>query len=396
MSTRLPTTGFAILDGPPRFQNLLEGNQTYLPSRERYEYAFRDIFNRQYYTNQGPLTSRLEERLAAFHGVRNVVCVTNATIGLIMAAEAMELRGRIIVPALASVSVLQSLEWAGIEPLFCDVDPVSHQIDTNQTSYLLNQGHGEIAAILAVNQWGSICDVVALRNLAGQFGTRLYFDSVHAFADIAAGSPICGLADVQVLSVHSGRIMGGAEGGFLCTNDDALAARLRNIRSSYGAGTPVTVAKTSNGRMSEAQAALGLMHLEDFQERQFSNHRLFNCYARGLETLSGLRLLKPSGANSSNYAYLICEIDESTFGMSRDCLVAVLKAENVSARHHACFETALQNPASKEYFPQAAKIIRNYFQLPLGVDISENDVGHVCSLIAAAKANAAMLANAVA
>lgn len=394
MNTTLPIESFGILSGSPRFDTVLEGDQAYLPAPERYESAFRDIFTRQYYTNQGPLASRLEERLSAFHGVRHAVCVTNATIGLIMAAEAMGLHGRVIVPALASVSVLQSLTWAGLEPLFSDVDSRTHQIDADYTADLLNQGHSDIAAILAVNQWGSVCDTATLRDLARQFGVRLYFDSVHAFANIVNGAPIGGQGDIEVFSLHSGQIMGGAEGSFLCTNDDSLAGRLRNIRSSYGAGIPVTVSKTSNGRLSEAQAALGLMHLDDFPRLQSANTKLFQRYESGLRSILGIRLLKPSGIDSSNYAYLICEIDESEFGMSRDCLVSVLKADNVNARHLMSFETAMTCPTSVTHLPRAAKIMRNHLQLPLGPDVSTQDVDRVCTLIAAAKIHATALAKA--
>jgi len=362
MNTTLPHVNFGILSGRPGFESLLEGDQRYLPTPERYETAFRDIFARQYYTNQGPLTSRLEERLCACYGVRHAVCVTNATIGLLMAAEAMELKGRVVVPALISASALQSLIWVGLEPLFCDVDPVTHQIDIDHATDLLKQGHRDIAAILAVNLWGNVCDAAALRGLADRFGMRLYFDSVHAFT---TGS-----------------------------NIDALAARLRNIRSSYGAGTPVAVAKTSNGRMSEAQAALGLMHLDDFPQLRLGNLELFHRYENGLRKIPGLHLLKP--VDYSSFAYLVCEVDDSVFGMNRDCLLAVLKAENVNARHHPSLETALTLPtAAPHLLPRTAKIVRNYFQLPLGTDVSTHDVDQVCSLIAAANAHAATLTKAM-
>jgi dTDP-4-amino-4,6-dideoxygalactose transaminase len=391
MNTTLPHVNFGILSGRPGFESLLEGDQRYLPTPERYETAFRDIFARQYYTNQGPLTSRLEERLCACYGVRHAVCVTNATIGLLMAAEAMELKGRVVVPALISASALQSLIWVGLEPLFCDVDPVTHQIDIDHATDLLKQGHRDIAAILAVNLWGNVCDAAALRGLADRFGMRLYFDSVHAFT---TGSNIGSAADMEILSLYSGQTMGGAEGGFICTNDDALAARLRNIRSSYGAGTPVAVAKTSNGRMSEAQAALGLMHLDDFPQLRLGNLELFHRYENGLRKIPGLHLLKP--VDYSSFAYLVCEVDDSVFGMNRDCLLAVLKAENVNARHHPSLETALTLPtAAPHLLPRTAKIVRNYFQLPLGTDVSTHDVDQVCSLIAAANAHAATLTKAM-
>jgi len=387
MASASAANSFAILGAPPEFDQPLEGKQDYWPSWGQYEAAFRGIFSRQYYTNQGPLTARLEERLSTVFRVKHAVCVTNTTIALIMAAEAMGLQGRVIVPALASISVLQSLAWVSLKPIFCDVDPTTHQIDIDEVAARLKIDGGDIAAILAVNLWGNVCDAAALRHCANKYGVRLYFDSVHAFGNVVNGIPVGNVGDVEVFSLHAGRIMGGAEGGFLCTNDDILAARLRNIRSSYGAGPPVAVVKTSNGRMSEAQAALGLLHLDDFSRLQSSNQKLFHKYEIGLSGIPGLRLLKPRGMDSGNYAYVVCEIEERQFGLTRDRLLAVLIAENINARGYVCFDTVLgeERPYA---FPRATQASHNSFQLPLGADVSEQAVERVCRRIGAAQAHA--------
>lgn len=82
---------FALLGARPVFVDFLPVGQLYFPSWERYETAMRGIFQRHYYTNQGYLAQQLEEKLQEYLGVKYVICVTNATIGLMMAAEAMEL-----------------------------------------------------------------------------------------------------------------------------------------------------------------------------------------------------------------------------------------------------------------------------------------------------------------
>lgn len=392
MNTTSSHSTFGILGAGPRFDTLLGGDTSYLPAPERYERIFRDIFARQYYTNQGPLASQLEQRLGVLHGMRHVVCVTNATIGLIMAAEAMELPGKVILPAIASTSALQSLVWAGLEPIFCNVNSSTHQIDIDHATNLLSENRGEISAILAINQWGNICDATSLQSLAARFGVRLYFDSVHAFANVVNGASAGSLGDVEVFSVYSGQIIGGAEGGFVCTNDDALAARLRNIRSSYGAGAFAAVAKTSNGRMSEAQAALGILHLDDFLQLQSRNLELFRTYENGIGKIPGLRLLKPSDTCNSSYAYAICVVDETEFGISRDRLIAVLKAENINARHHPCLEAGLASLTSGiNQLQRSVDVVHSYFQLPLGTDVSTHDIDLICTILAEAKAHASIL-----
>ena len=69
------------------------------------------IFERQYYTNQGPLAQELERRLAERLGVRHAICVTNEFIGLVSAGHALGVHGNVLVPAHCSIATLQSLDW---------------------------------------------------------------------------------------------------------------------------------------------------------------------------------------------------------------------------------------------------------------------------------------------
>ena len=101
----------AVLGGTPLFEKPVPVGQLYFPEWEKYEAAMRGIFQRQYYTNQGPLAQELEQRLQERLQVRHVICVVNATIGLMMAADALGLRGKVIVPAYTFIATAQSLSW---------------------------------------------------------------------------------------------------------------------------------------------------------------------------------------------------------------------------------------------------------------------------------------------
>ena len=247
---------FALLGGTAAFEKMLPVGQLYFPSWERYEAAMRGIFERRYYTNQGPLVQQLEERLQDYLGVKHAICVTNATIGLMMAAEALELSGKVVMPSFTFIASAQSLSWTGIEPVFCDVDPVTHQLAIDQLDSLIDD---HVTGIMGVNLWGGACDPIALEKYTRTRGLKLYFDSAHAFGCEVDGTKIAGFGSIEIFSFHATKVLSATEGGCLCTNDEMLAARLRNIRSSYGAGKPVPVVKTSNGRMSEAQAAIALI-----------------------------------------------------------------------------------------------------------------------------------------
>ncbi len=384
MVHKMKTTDFALFGSKPAFNRPLPIGQLYFPSWERYEAAFQGIFERQYYTNQGPLVQQLEEKLQQFLGVKHAICVSNATIGLMMMPDAMGLTGKVILPAFTFIASVQSWSWAGIEPVFCDIDLDTHQIAIDQIDALIDK---DVSAIMGVNLWGGACDPKALMELVADRGVRLYFDSAHAFGCTVDGVPIGNFGCAEVFSFHATKILSATEGGCICTNDDELAARLRNIRSSYGAGKPVNVVKTANGRMSEAQAAIALLSLEDFPENRKNNERLYQLYEKHLNEIPGLYLVKPAGASFSNYQYLVCRVDEHEFGLRRDTLIDLLKAENVVARRyfypglHRSIPYAQELPQYLDRLPNTDSLCASCIQFPIGALVTSQSVELICDIL---------------
>lgn len=367
---------------PPAFAAPLPVGQLNFPTWERYEQAFRALFDRQYYTNQGPLVESLEAKLAERLGTRHAICVTNATIGLMMVAEAMCVAGNVVLPPFTFIASAQSVLWAGLQPMFCDIDATTHHLDLAQLESLLERER--IGAVMAVNLWGGSCQPLHLAELCGRYQVPLYFDSAHAFGCAAVGRPIGSFGLAEVFSFHATKVLNAGEGGCVTTNDDALAERLRNIRSSYGVRRAVEVFRTANGRMSEAQAAMALLSLEDFESNVARNRALHEHYQSTLADLPGLRVLTPQAVDTSNYQYLVCEIDVVKFGMNRDKLQQALRAENVLARRyfspgaHRCtpfFDNGVTPmPVTDEVCPRI-------LQLPLGSRVDMDAVNRIGELL---------------
>jgi dTDP-4-amino-4,6-dideoxygalactose transaminase len=384
------SNGLALFGAEPALPQRLPFGQRNFPSWERYESAFRDIFARQYYTNHGPLAQALEARLAERLQVRHAMCVTTATIGLALAAQALGLKGKVIVPALSYVQTARSLAWAGVEPLLCDVSSDSGHLTPECVEAHLAEG---VTGILAANLWGGAADVEGLQRLAERRGLTLYFDSAQAFASEIGGKPIGGFGRLEVISFHSDHILGAAEGAVICTDDDDLAAHVRNIRSNYGMGRPVPVGKTGNGRLSEAQAAIALMNLDDLPALLARNRLLYEAYGTHLSQIPGLELIAPAGVSSSNYQNVVCRIDAKRFGLSRDALIAVLAAENVEAlgdrgigaqRHDAT--------AAGATLSNTARWCESILQLPIGASVDQDTAERIAARIRLAQQHAADIA----
>ncbi len=383
----MQTTQPQMLAAPPiaARATALPVGQLYFPSWDRYEVAFRELFDRQYYTNHGPLVQRLESRLAEQLAVRHAICVTNATIGLLMAIEALDLRGKVIVPSFTFIATAQALSWTGLEPVFCEVDPVSHQLDPSAVEALIDP---DVSAILAVNLWGDACDTEALQAIADRHGIKLFFDSAHAMGCSVDGRPIGGFGELEVFSFHATKVFSSAEGGCITTDDDRLAARLRNIRSSYGAGMPVEVVRTSNGRMSEAQAAIGLLNLDELPQTLQRNRDLFLQYRAGLDAIPGITLHQPKRVSASNHQYIVCQIESSVFGASRDAVLDHLQTHRIIARRyfypgiHRSTPYVDELPRFVDALPVTDHLNQTLLQLPSGALVSDDDVALICALIA--------------
>jgi len=379
----------AVLGGPPAFAEPLPVGQLHFPDREAYRALFADLFAREYYTNQGPLAERFEARLAGRLGVRHAVCVTNATIGLSMVAEALGLRGRVILPAFTFVASAQSLLWSGLEPVFCEIDPRTHHLNFDALERHLEAG---AAAVLAVNLWGGTGDPARIVALAERYGVPVYFDSAHAFGSTIDGRPVGGFGVAEVFSFHATKVLVASEGGCIATDDDELAERLRNIRSSYGVRAPRPVYRTANGRMSEAQAGIGLLSLDGLDVAIAHNRSLRDAYRAGLDGLSGLALVEPNCVETSNYQYLVLEVDPA-FGLPRDDLHAALHAENIVARRYFHPGVHRQPPfsATPVDLPQTDALCAKVLQLPLGARLDGATVGRVCAAIRRIHEHAASL-----
>ena len=353
------------------------------PTKEEYFAIFQDIFERQYYTNHGPLAQKLEQSLADRLQVRHAMCVTNEYIGLALIVQALGIRGKVLLPAASSLATVQPLEWVGAAPAFVDVDPDTGLMNDVLLEQMLNSG--SYGAILGVNSLGDACDIEKMEWLANRYKVPLLFDSSQGLGCVTRGGPLGRFGMAEVFSMHADNMINAGQGGVVSTNDDALAAHFRNIRSNYGMGPAVKVAKTSNGRLSEAQAAMalhGLTHLDALMAR---NAGLTKSYLEVIEGISGLTPRAHHGVVSSNHQNMVVFVDQDSYGLSARELRDALHRERVMARHGpggvnetpACdvFACDLNN------FPGAHAYLEKSLHLPMHCSLNLEGVGKIGKLL---------------
>ena len=382
----------AILGAKPRLGEMLPVGQFYWPDWQRYEEAVRGIFSRRYYTAQrfaGPLVVQFQHRLEEFLRVKHAIVVRNATNGLMIVAHTLGLRGKVIVPSWAHIASAQSLLWSRCEPIFCDIEPNSQQMSIDSVRRLLEGG--AIEGILGVHLWGSVLPVVELEKLSKDFAVPLYCDAAHAFGCRVGERSVGTFGRAEVFSFHASNILGTTEGGCITTNNDELAAGFRAMRGDHVSGEDVSM-QSATARMSEIQAAIGMMMLDDFECNRRSNEEQHRSYGRRLRAVPGIRIIEPSGAPVSNFQSCVGVVDGAKFGLTRDELLTVLGAENIAATgdfHPPChrvspfFEVARPQP----HLENTELAARSTFQLPIGAHVTADHIEQICDTIHEAHIN---------
>jgi dTDP-4-amino-4,6-dideoxygalactose transaminase len=374
----------AILGGLPAFDEPRYVGRPNLGSRDRFMDRMNALLDRRWLTNNGPLVQEFEARIASVLGVRNCVAVCNATLGLELLVGALGLKGSVIVPSFTFIASAHVLLSQGIEPIFCDVDPQTHLIDPEQVEASIR---ADTTGILGVHLWGRACNVDVLQEIAERRGLALLFDAAHAFGCSRGSRMIGGFGAGEVFSFHATKAINSFEGGAITTNDDALAAKLRLMINFGFSEHGHVIRHGTNGKMNEPCAAMGLTSLEAMDEIFDCNHRNHERYARGLCGVPGVALVDYGTTDMSNYHYVVLEIDEAQFGLTRDELFTVLAAENVQARryfHPGCHrsEPYRSLPAySHLSLPVTERLSDTVICLPTGTNMDFHAIDEVCRVI---------------
>jgi dTDP-4-amino-4,6-dideoxygalactose transaminase len=179
----------SVLGGPPAFPELVHVGRPNVGSRDRFLRRVAEMLDRNWLTNNGPFLQEFEQKLADSVGVTNCVVMCNATISLEIAIRALGLTGEVIVPSFTFVATAHALQWQEITPVFCDIDPHTHNIDPEQVEKMITP---RTSGIIGVHTWGRACDIEALESIARRRNLQLMFDAAHAFGCSYKGRPIGG------------------------------------------------------------------------------------------------------------------------------------------------------------------------------------------------------------
>jgi dTDP-4-amino-4,6-dideoxygalactose transaminase len=357
--------------------------QPTLPPLEEFLPYLQQIWDSKILTNGGPFHQLLEQALCDYLGVKHIALFTNGTIGLVTALQALRITGEVITTPYSFVATAHSLLWNGIKPIFVDIDPNTLNLDPAKIEAAITP---QTTAIMPVHCYGHPCDVEAIKKIADAYNLKVIYDAAHAFGVEDFQGSILNHGDLSVLSFHATKVFNTFEGGAIVCPDAKTKQRIDHLKN-FGIVDEVTVvAPGINGKMSEINAAFGMLQLQHMEQARMRRTEIDAIYREQLADVTGIRCLCYAGETVANYSYFPILV-QSEYPISRDALYQKLKDRGIYARRYfypliSDFTMYRSLPSAQRInLPVASDAAAKVLCLPIYPALTHQDMGRVINAV---------------
>lgn len=349
----------------------------------------------------GPMQERFEREFAAYLGVAEAIAVSSGTAALHLGVRALDWGegDEVVTSPFSFVASANCLLYERATPAFCDVDPVTLNLDPAAAWDAITD---RTRGLLAVDILGYPAAVPELERVAAEGELGLLEDACEALgARDSDGRLVGSRGGLAAFAFYANKQLATGEGGMLAVADPELAARLRSERNQGRAPNMDWVDHDRLGfnyRLTELQAALGVAQLERLDEMLVDRSLAAGLYT---ERLAGLDYGAPAGEGDPVGLVLPCADDgderRSWFvyavrlpaGADRDAVVANLAQRGVEAKAympsiHLMVHMRERFGFREGQFPVAEDASARLLALPFFPAISESQIDRVCEALAEA------------
>ncbi len=357
--------------------------QPHLPPLEEFIPYLQQIWDNKILTNNGPFHRQLEQALCEYLGVEHLALFTNGTIALVTALQALRIGGEVITTPYSFVATAHSLLWNNIKPVFVDIDPVTCNLDPDRIEEAITP---QTTAIMPVHCYGNPCAVERIQNIADTYGLKVIYDAAHAFGVRYKGASLLRHGDLSVLSFHATKVFNTFEGGAIVCPDAKTKQRIDYLKN-FGFANEVTItAPGINGKMSEINAAFGLLQLKHIDAALLRRRQIETRYRKELAQVLGISMLPVQTDTHGNAAYFPILIDEA-YPLDRDTLYQIMKAAGIHGRRY--FYPLISDmpmyrgseSAKHDNLKIAKQVADRVICLPIYPGLNDEQIGEVISVI---------------
>jgi dTDP-4-amino-4,6-dideoxygalactose transaminase len=364
-------------------QKKLNVTEPYLPPLEEFIPYLEKIWDEKRLTNNGPYHQQFEAELADYLGVPYVSLFANGTLALLTALQTLRISGEVITTPYSFVATAHSLVWNNIKPVFADVDSTSFTLDPDKIEAQITP---QTSAIMPVHCYGNPCNVERIQSIADTYGLKVLYDAAHAFGVRYKGKSLLTYGDLSVLSFHATKVFNTFEGGAIVCPDAKTKQRIDFLKNFGFANETTVVATGINGKMSEINAAFGLLQLKHIDIALAKRKELDSLYRESLRGVDGIAVSPLPENTTCNYPYFPILIGPD-YPMSRDSLYFKLREGNVFSRRYF-FPLISDMPmyrglpsAAHANLPNALRLAEQVLCLPLHPGLTHFDISRIVALV---------------
>jgi len=337
-----------------------------------------EIWDKKIISNNGPYHKQLEDELCKYLEVPYISLVSNGTMGLIIALKALDIKGEVITTPYSYVATAHSLSWNKIKPIFVDIDPNTLNLDPKKIEAAITP---DTTAIMPVHVYGNPCDVDAIEAIAKKNNLKVIYDAAHAFGVECHCGSILQHGDLSILSFHATKVFNTFEGGAIISQNKKTKDHIDQIKN-FGFTGETTVEQIGiNGKMSEFNAALGLLQLKQIDNDIKKRKKVDETYRQGLKDIPGIKCLTYTNMEKGNYSYFPIFVDDN-YSLTRDQLYYKLRENGINGRcYFYPLITKHQMYQNKTDFMHAKKASNQVICLPIYSNLKSEDIKLIINTI---------------
>lgn len=346
----------------------------YLPAEKEFKSYVKNIWERQWLTNNGPLVNTLELKLKEYLSLDHLLYVTNGTVALQLAIKALNLTGEIITTPFSFVATTSSIVWQACKPVFVDINPDTYNIDATKIEAAITP---QTSGIIATHVFGNPCDVDAIKQIADKYNLKVIYDAAHCFGTRYKDKSIFEFGDISTTSFHATKLFHTVEGGAVITKDPELHKKMAIMRNFGYSGTDTFSELGINAKNCELHAAMGLCILNHVDEILQKRKYLYQHYLIRLNRL-GAKFQVLQGYTDYNYAYFpILFESEELMHASKD----KLELSQIYGRRYFYPSLSALPYVDKVSMPVCDSIASRILCLPLYHTLTLSDLDLICRIL---------------
>jgi perosamine synthetase len=353
----------------------------------------------------GPRLEQFETAFASWLGSDDAIAVSSGTAGLHLGVRALGWGegDEVLTTPLSFVASSNCLLYEGATPVFCDIDPVTLNINPAAAEAAAGE---RTAGILPVHIFGYPADLTALERLADARGLPILEDACQALGAVDAEGRAIGTAGhVALFAFYANKQMTTGEGGVLVPAGDEMATRLRSERNQGRSADMSEIDHVRVGfnyRLTEIQAAIGIAQLERLDEMLSSRAEIAASYSEQLTAFGGAAagegdpagLVLPCADRGDEQRSWFVYAVQLPAGADRGAVIEALAREGIQSKAYLpCIHTM---PPYRERFgfeggefPVAEAVAARSLALPFFTSMDSGQVERVCTALAGAPGIAA-------